>query len=62
MNTNLEAIVVRALKTFLQGVAGSLLTNLTNVTTLSAGKVALVGAFAAGVSALMNLYLQPNTK
>lgn len=59
---NVKPIVIRALKTFIQGALGSasfgiLLTN------AGTGDVAyralIVGAFSAGVSALMNAYLQP---
>ncbi len=52
-------ILIRALKTFLQGFLGALVvtlpnSDLTNVTVL---KSLLIGAVSAGISAVMNLIL-----
>jgi ABC-type antimicrobial peptide transport system permease subunit len=57
-----QALLVRALKTFVQGFLGFLITGVT-LGNLPAGTSALwgllTGAIAAGVSALMNAYLKP---
>ena len=52
-------IIIRALKTFIQGFLGALVvtlpnSDLTNVTVL---KSLLIGAISAGISAVMNLIL-----
>lgn len=65
----IQAIIVRSLKTFIQAflavfLAGvvSIITNITNVG-FSAGKSALLalvsGALAAGISAVMNAFIKP---
>lgn len=51
---NVNAIIIRAFKTFVQGFAAYWV-----VTGNSLDKAALTGAVAAGVSALMNLLIQP---
>lgn len=58
-NLNIKVLVYRALKTFVQGALAVLVANLANVTNLNTGKAAVVAAFAAGVSAVMNLVIQP---
>lgn len=52
-------IIVRALKTFIQGFLGALAVNLPNsdFSDLSVLKSLLIGAIAAGISAVMNLIL-----
>lgn len=53
-NMNSNAILVRAFKTFVQtALATWALTN------FDFGKAALIGAAAAGISAVMNLFIQP---
>lgn len=57
-----QALLVRALKTFIQGFLGYLVTAVAalNQTFGSAALWALLtGGIAAGVSALMNVYLKP---
>lgn len=58
-NLNVEAIAVRALKTFLQGFLAVFATSLVTVVNQATLKAALVGAFAAGISALMNVVIRP---
>lgn len=52
MNSN--ALVVRAFKTFVQAAGATWA-----LTNFDFGKAALIGAAAAGISALMNLFIQP---
>lgn len=52
MNSN--ALLVRAFKTFVQAALAAWA-----LTSFDFGKAALVGAVAAGLSALMNLFIQP---
>lgn len=55
VSMNANALLVRAFKTFVQaGLAAWA------VTAFSFEQAALVGAAAAGVSALMNLFIQPS--
>ena len=60
VNTN--ALLVRALKTFLQGFLASVLVAVQANQTFSSAsaKALLVGAVAAGVSAAMNLFIKPS--
>lgn len=51
---NLEALAVRALKTFIQAFLAFLA-----VTDVPLSKAALGGAVAAGISAVVNLFIQP---
>ena len=65
MNQITKAILIRALKTFFQAALGSLSVTLaaTNTpNTTAAYRALIVGAVSAGISALMNSYLQPKTK
>jgi hypothetical protein len=55
----IQALVIRALKTFVQAFAAVFLAGLVSATSQVALKALLVGAFAAGVSAVMNLYIKP---
>jgi hypothetical protein len=57
---NIEALLVRAFKTFVQGFASVLVVSTTTVVDIETGKAVLIGAVAAGISAVMNLFLQPN--
>lgn len=56
---NVNALIVRALKTFLQAFLGAVLLGLTTAVDLATTKALLLGALAAGVSALMNLFIAP---
>lgn len=49
-----NVLAVRAFKTFIQAFIATWV-----ATGLDFGKAALVGAFAAGISAVMNLFIQP---
>ena len=53
-------IIIRAIKTFIQGFLGSLIVFINNNTTFDEKvfKSALIGALAGGLSALMNFILQ----
>ena len=53
-------IIIRALKTFLQGFLASFMLNTNNLSNLDKTvlKSALIGALAGGISALMNYFNQ----
>lgn len=55
----IQALIVRAIKTFIQGFAAVFLTGLVTATSQVALKALIVGAFAAGVSAVMNVFIKP---
>lgn len=61
MNSDIStnAIVVRAFKTFVQGFLAVLLAGATTSLDGAGWKALVIGAFAAGISALMNLFIQP---
>lgn len=59
MKLNINAVVVRALKTFLQAFLAVILAGLTTTADLSTVKALLIAAFAAGVSAVMNVFINP---
>lgn len=54
-----QAIIVRALKTFLQAAASIVALNVGNVTDLNAGKTLAIAAVAAGISAVINAFIKP---
>lgn len=56
---NIEALLVRALKTFLQAFSAALLASVVTPVSIPALRAVVIGALAAGVSAVMNLFLQP---
>lgn len=56
---NANVLLVRALKTFVQAFASVLAVSATTVVNIETGKAVLIGAVAAGISAVMNLFLQP---
>lgn len=56
---NINALLVRALKTFLQAFLAALALGIVTTTNISALKALVVGAIAAGVSAVMNLFIAP---
>lgn len=58
MNSNV--IIVRAFKTFIQAFGAVFLAGLVTATDRVTFRALVVGAFAAGVSALMNLFIQPS--
>lgn len=57
---NVNAIIVRAFKTFLQAFFATLAAGMftTEINTAAVGAL-IVGGIAAGISAVMNLFLQP---
>jgi hypothetical protein len=56
---NFEALAVRALKTFIQAFVAAILAGLSAAVSIPTTKALIIGAIAAGVSAVMNLFLQP---
>ena len=56
---NLEALLVRALKTFVQTFVAAVSAGIVTTTDISAIRALIIGALAAGVSAVMNLFLAP---
>lgn len=56
---NLEALVVRALKTFAQAALAAVSVGIVTTTSISAVRALIVGAIAAGISAAMNVVLAP---
>ena len=57
MNGKIKDIVIRALKTFIQGFLGALAISLpsTDLSDIALIKSILIGALAGGISAVMNL-------
>lgn len=55
----MKDILIRAIKTFIQGFLGALAVSLPNadLTNMAVLKSLLIGAIAAGISAVMNLFL-----
>lgn len=58
-NINANALIVRAAKTFIQAALAVFATGLVTVVDQVTLKALLVGSFAAGTSALMNLWIKP---
>lgn len=56
---NIGALLVRALKTFLQASLAFLTVGVIGATSVPTTKALIGGAIAAGFSAVMNLFLQP---
>jgi hypothetical protein len=54
-----QALIVRAIKTFLQAALAFVVAGLASVSTLPAGKALLIAAIAAGVSAVTNVFIKP---
>lgn len=56
----MKDILIRALKTFIQGFLGALAITLpnANLSDMAVLKSLLIGAIAAGISAIMNLLIQ----
>lgn len=61
MNNHISAnvLLVRAFKTFAQAFLAALSLGIVTTTSVSAVKSLVVGAIAAGISAAMNLVIQP---
>ena len=57
MNSNV--LIVRALKTFVQAFLAAVSLGIVTTTDVPALKALVVGAKAAGISAVMNLLIQP---
>lgn len=58
-NVSLEVLVVRALKTFVQAFLAALGASTITSVSVPAIKAIVIAAIAAGISAVMNLFLQP---
>lgn len=60
----MKDILIRAIKTFIQGFLGALVVSLPNadLTNMAVLKSLLIGAIAAGISAVMNLIINLITK
>lgn len=56
---SLPALVVRALKTFLQAFLAFVATGLIGAVSVPTTKALIAGAIAAGISAVMNIFLAP---
>lgn len=54
-----NVLAIRAIKTFVQAFFGVLAVSSATVVDVETGKAVLIGAVAAGISALMNLIIQP---
>lgn len=57
MNSN--ALIIRALKTFVQATLAFLATGIVTAIDVPTTKALIAGAIAAGISAVMNLFIQP---
>lgn len=55
----IQALLIRALKTFVQAFLGAVLLGLTPVFDIATLKALLLSAVAVGISAVMNLYIKP---
>lgn len=58
-DVNLNVLAVRAFKTFCQAFLAALAVSATTVVNVDTGKAVLLGAVAAGISAVMNLFIAP---
>lgn len=56
---DINVILIRALKTFVQAFLAAVCLGIVTVTDIPALKALVVGALAAGISAVMNLVIQP---
>lgn len=54
-----NVLIVRALKTFFQAFLAAVSLGIVTTTDIAAIKALIVGAIAAGISAVMNLLIQP---
>jgi len=58
-NVNTNALIIRAFKTFIQTFLAAVSVGIVTTTDIPAVKALIVGALAAGISAVMNLFLAP---
>lgn len=60
----IKDIIVRAIKTFIQGFLGALVVTLPNadITSTEVLKSLLIGAIASGISAVMNIFINAYNK
>lgn len=56
---NFNVLLVRALKTFLQAFIAAVSIGIVTTTDIPAIRALIVGAIAAGISAVMNLFIAP---
>lgn len=56
---NFNVLLVRALKTFIQASLAFVATGLVTAVDVPTTKALIAGAIAAGISAVMNLFIQP---
>lgn len=56
---NINALLIRALKTFIQGFLAALAAGVVTAVDIPTTKALVIGAIAAGISAVMNLFLAP---
>lgn len=54
-----NVLFVRAFKTFIQAFVAAVSVGIVSTTNISAVRALIIGAIAAGVSAVMNLFIQP---
>lgn len=54
-----NVLFIRALKTFIQAFVAAVSVGIVSTTDISAVRALIVGAIAAGISAVMNLVIQP---
>lgn len=59
INVNVNALLIRAFKTFVQAFLAIIIAGLTPQINVATGKALLISAIAAGLSAVMNLFLAP---
>jgi len=58
-NTTFNVLAVRALKTFIQASLATVALGIVTVVDVPTTKALIAGAIAAGISAVMNLFIQP---
>lgn len=56
---NINVLAVRAFKTFVQAALAFAATGLVTAVSIPTTKALIAGAIAAGISAVMNLFIQP---
>lgn len=56
---NIRALLVRAVKTFVQAFLAAVLAGLAGVVSMKTAVALAIGAFAAATSAVMNIIIQP---
>lgn len=58
-STTFNVLAVRAFKTFVQAFLAFVATGVVTVVSVPTTKALIAGAIAAGISAVMNLFIQP---